>query len=171
MQRSEPSEQDIAWSRAYATQAQSDLEAMDLLKRSALPECHYLHHLQMAAEKVCKAHLSLQGHDEVRRVHSYIATVFPVIARILLARVQAKKERDSWEVESIRVLARQIELLAPACHEEGSRPDNSEYPWESSARQIVVPSRHKFAQVTRDDRAMMRLTRVLREAADQYARA
>jgi hypothetical protein len=43
------------WRVAYAKQALADLLARErLLEHSDVPECHQLHFLQMACEKLCK---------------------------------------------------------------------------------------------------------------------
>src|SRR5271157_4632424 len=50
-----------AWSRAYARQAQADLEAREALLGAPAPACQHLHFLQMACEKIAKAHRCLGG--------------------------------------------------------------------------------------------------------------
>ena len=52
-----------AWSRAYARQAQADLEAREALLDATVPACQHLHFLQMACEKISKAHQCLGGAD------------------------------------------------------------------------------------------------------------
>jgi len=77
-----PSDND--WATAYARQALSDLDAREKLALAGAHKCHRLHFLQMAAEKVCKAHLTtINGHSRVRKTHAYVAKVLPVIARKL----------------------------------------------------------------------------------------
>jgi hypothetical protein len=49
------------WGRAYARQAKADLDAWDHLQGSILPECQKLHFMQMACEKLAKAHLCKAG--------------------------------------------------------------------------------------------------------------
>ena len=58
---------DQDWARAYAKQALSDLDAREKFALAGAPKCHRLHFLQMAAEKVCKAHLtSANGHENIK---------------------------------------------------------------------------------------------------------
>jgi hypothetical protein len=52
-----------AWSRAYARQAQADLEARVALLGAMVPACQHLHFLQIACEKIAKAHRCLGGAD------------------------------------------------------------------------------------------------------------
>jgi hypothetical protein len=62
---------DQNWARAYAKQALSDLDARDELAIRGVQKCHRLHFLQMAAEKICKAHLaSANGHENVRKTRA-----------------------------------------------------------------------------------------------------
>ena len=49
------------WGRAYARQAQADVDTWDHLVGSSLPECQKLHFMQMACEKLAKAHLYKAG--------------------------------------------------------------------------------------------------------------
>jgi len=54
---------DEDWARAYAKQALSDLDVREILVRGNTEKCHRLHFLQMAAEKTCKAYLTIaNGH-------------------------------------------------------------------------------------------------------------
>lgn len=64
------------WSRAYARQAQADLECWQRFDAdSAVQTCHRLLLLQMACEKLTKAHLCTRGSDprDLARSHAYIA--------------------------------------------------------------------------------------------------
>lgn len=132
------------WRIAYTKQGESDLRARDqLLQNTKLPACHQLHFLQMACEKICKAHLCGQGVqvEILRQSHGYISRVMPVIARQYLRRACSNQ---SWILNAISGLARQIELLAPAQQGGGARPDNCEYPWEQASGEVVVPAEHNF---------------------------
>jgi len=137
-----------AWRVAFAKQAQADLDARDFLVSSPqLSSCHQLHFLQMACEKLCKAHLCRHGSDpaEIQSSHAYIASVLPSIARQHLARTarQIPKSR-SRVLGAIRKLARRIELLAPAVDAGGRHPANCEYPWETADGSIAVPAEFNF---------------------------
>ncbi len=44
------------WSRAYARQAQADLDAREALLNAEVPACQHLHFLRMACEKIARAH-------------------------------------------------------------------------------------------------------------------
>jgi hypothetical protein len=141
------------WSRAYARQARADLEAREALLDVKFPACQNLHFLQMACEKISKAHLCLGGADpeSLHQSHTSAAKVIPLIARELLRRDSFKISRSGSErtdhtklSREIAKLAREIELLAPSVKDSGRRPDNCEYPWEDAAGALLVPAEHDF---------------------------
>lgn len=152
---------DENWVKAFARQALSDLIARNALVLAGVDKCHRLHFLQMAAEKICKAYLvSGNGHDHVRKTHAYIQRNLPLIARNFF--------RPEWEVQKIKSLAREIELLVPACDDAGARPDNSEYPWEDGDGAILVPCEYSFPNLDDNDRSIIGLIRLIRDAAGSY---
>jgi hypothetical protein len=120
-----------------------------VLTQNGAAESQHLHFLQMACEKLCKAHLCGAGSDpkDLQSSHAYIAKVLPIIVRGELARDGSGKTR--WALQPIRHLAREIELLAPAVGDAGRRPDNCEYPWEDAAAPDIVhvPAEHDFSHV------------------------
>jgi hypothetical protein len=138
-----------AWSRAHAQQAQADLDARDVLLNAEVPACQHLHFLQMACEKLSKAHRCLGGADPETLMHShgFAAKVLPQIARELLRRAAfaADLEVAAGRIEPmIRQLAREVDLLAPAVDDDGRRPENCEYPWEDDEGALHVPAEHGF---------------------------
>jgi len=160
-----------AWARAYAIQAKADLDARSaLLGAEDVPVCQQLHFLQMAAEKVAKAHRCWGGTppEELQSSHAYAARVIPIIA----------KQRFKGDVsqahvlQTIRDLAREIELLAPAVDAGGKRPDNCEYPWEDDAGRLCIPAELPFkglCGIARHD-AGKKFLKILITACDELAR-
>lgn len=141
-----------AWSRAYARQAQADLEAREALLGATVPACQHLHFLQMACEKISKAHRCLGGADPetLMHGHGFAAKVLPQIARELLRRSTfvADLEIAHGGIEAmVRQLAREVDLLAPAVDDDGRRPDNCEYPWEDVGGALHVPAEHEFGSL------------------------
>ncbi len=167
---------DQDWIRAFARQALSDLRVRDLLQQANVEKCHRLHFLQMAAEKICKSHLIREnGRGNVQNVHTYTAKILPIIARQFYSRPGRKAAIPHWELSAIRHLAYEIEKLAPACDAGDLRPDNSEYPWEDSRGQVCVPCEYNFPSVDdgiggKSAKAMVDLIRLMREAAEHYAK-
>jgi len=134
------------WRVGFAKQARADLAARDvLLRESTLPACQQLNFLQMACEKVCKAHLCHHGSDpaDLQHSHAYIEKPLPVIVRQQLG--NRAVGRHSWIVPAIRAIARRIELLAPAVDADGTHPANCEYPWMGPGNRVIVPAEHRFA--------------------------
>jgi hypothetical protein len=134
--------------RAFALEAQADFKAHELLAASSLPDCQQLHFLQMACEKVCKAHLFLKQSDplHVESSHAYIGSVLPLLIRqMLLSQVNVIANKDaSVIVQNAKSLCREIELLSPAVDDNGNRKDNCEYPWVDAKGILCIPAQHDF---------------------------
>lgn len=163
----EPKDRD--WSKGYAKQALSDLDVREIIAERA-EKCHRLNFLQMAAEKVCKAHLvAKNGHETPRKSHAVVAKNLPIIARQFYSATKSNGIAQ-WELDQIKRLAGEIEKLAPACDDDGTRRDNAEYPWEDAKSQIRVPCEFKFPNLDDGERIIVRLVRLLRTAAESYAK-
>jgi hypothetical protein len=149
-----------AWSRAYAKQARGDFQAFEILRgNEELPECHSLHFLQTACEKLCKAFLCGGGTepDELQTSHAFIAGPLPLIARQQYVRLGGRSDRSrSHQFKLFRQLAREIELLAPQVNAGGRRPENCDYPWEDQGR-VNVPVELSFPNLGFLDQATGRL--------------
>lgn len=137
--------------KAFALQAKADFAAREVLAvRGDVPECQPLHFLQMACEKLCKAHLLLHKTrlDHLESSHAYIAKTLPIIILQLLGRAPAVSRTDrSVLLRSTSRFAREIELLAPAVDDNGKRPDNCEYPWIDDGGHLRIPAEHDFANL------------------------
>ncbi len=155
---------------AYAKQARADLDARDrLLEHPELPDCQQLHFLQMACEKLCKAHLCGQGTDPeaLRASHAYIAGPQPVIARQQFALQSGGATGDyGWMVRAITALAEKIERLAPAVTRGGTVPANCEYPWVGPRGTVLTPAEHDFEFDLLYEKAGIQLIKLLRAATD-----
>jgi len=163
-------EEDRIWVRGYAKQALSDLAAREILVHSKADRCHRLHFLQMAAEKTCKAHLTAaNGHDNLRKSHAYVAKVLPNLARAFFRPSGGGEQIAQWELAKIAKLALEIEVLAPACDDGGSRLDNTEYPWQDAQGRIHVPCEHSFAGIDDSEKNLVRLIKLMRMALAAYA--
>ncbi len=159
---------DVQWARGYARQALSDLRAREALVNSE--KCHRLHFLQMAAEKTCKAHLTAAGgHDQVRKSHAYIARVLPTIARHFYAARNDKNRKRDWEISEINRIAREIQVLSPACDEGDTRDDNSEYPWDDGNGNIRIPCEYSFPNIDDKHRSIVRIINLIRAAAESHS--
>jgi hypothetical protein len=130
------------WAKGYARQSAADLSTWEALKSSSgVPECHKLLFLQMACEKLAKAHLCAGGTDPgtFQTSHAYIAKTLPVIIRQQIAFSGSGIKNPKWVYEHAKHLAYEIELLARAVKRGGDRPDNCEYPWQDGNGALHVP--------------------------------
>jgi len=160
-----PNSLDVAWSRAYAKQGLSDLNVRQTLA-TGFEVCHGLHYLQMAAEKICKAHMCmLQGHQVVnaKKSHQVIAKHLRLLANDFPRKHPDKEIREST-IRAVRRFAKAIELLAPAVHQAHTREDNCEYPWQSKTG-VQIPCEYKFPQFDGVERFLVPVIRLLEQSA------
>jgi hypothetical protein len=137
------------WRRGFAVQARADLETLDLLSRQpvdAVPKCHRLQFLQMACEKLVKAHLLDVGTFTPGRlrIHTVVAKHLPRVIDEYYRR-QKGRSMPPHLFQRVRSMAREIELLAPAADDAGRQPANCEYPWlDVAGNQVYVPAEYAF---------------------------
>jgi hypothetical protein len=130
------------WAQAYARQASADFDTWNFLQsQPAVPTCHKLLFLQMACEKLTKAHLCKAGSDprQLQSSHAYIAKNLPIVIRQQMAELGDSVKGKGWILLHSKHLAQEIEMLAPAVKRGGRRPDNCEYPWEDAGGRLHVP--------------------------------
>ena len=136
------------WAAGYARQADADLRLFDRLwPDPGVPDCQKLMLLQMACEKLAKAHLCDTGTDPavVQTSHAYTAGTVPDLAHQTALRVGYGRRRAAGVYRFAHRLAGEIELLTPSVTRAGQRPDNCEYPWEDAAGDLHVPLDWSFA--------------------------
>ncbi len=117
-------------------QAESDLQVFDLLRRTGQAECHQLHYLQMASEKIAKAYFWRQG-KAPRKEHAGFVQFLRFLGHIqmdsrdrvaLLFTFSRFGDFQDW-LRSLAPLAYDLEHLQPQLANEGP---NCEYPWPHS---------------------------------------
>jgi hypothetical protein len=158
----------VEWSRAYAKQGLSDLRVRSAVAERFEP-CHSLHYLQMAAEKICKAHQCLTlGYEAVnrKRTHEVVVKVLPALAKKLPRRASDKRSVAQSNRAAVKRFADAIETLAPAVHHGQTRQDNCEYPWLSKAQQVVVPCEYRFPVFDVEERFLVPVLEVLKKSAE-----
>lgn len=130
-----------AWSIGYARQARADFSTFEKLQSLPVPECHKLQFLQMACEKLVKAHLCAMNARpaDLQTSHAYTARTLPVVLRQHAASINYSGPAARETLQRARVLAQEIEVLAPSVDRDGQRPDNCEYPWEDGGEALHVP--------------------------------
>jgi len=140
------------WQRAFARQADADFRAWELYEEypeAVAVACHKLLFLQMACEKLCKAHLIQKGtsYDEkLQSSHAYVANQLPII---IMQQISFMKPNLSGKgmkeiMKHVKHLAIEIELLNPAVRRDDQRPDNCEYPWEDAGGTLHAPLNWTF---------------------------
>lgn len=132
------------WRIGYARQAAADFQTMEVLESltsPALPSCQRLQFLQMACEKLVKAHLCGAGIDplSLQSSHAYIAKNLILVLRQQPEFLSLTIAQARAIAVHAKLLAAEIEILAPSVDRGGSRPDNCEYPWLDSAAILHVP--------------------------------
>ena len=135
------------WSLAYARQASADFNTFDLMQSLDVPDCHKLQFLQMACEKLVKAHRCVTGTpaEDLQSSHVGVAVHLPRVLRQQAVFLNFGGMRAKEVLARAKALAREIELLAPSVRRGGQRPDNCEYPWEDSDGCLRSPLRWTFA--------------------------
>jgi hypothetical protein len=128
-------------------QAQSDYAIFVQLRRTGVHECHLLHYIQMATEKLSKAYLWRSGHAPPKSHAGFVRFLRALLdRRVELDRIatvlgfRRREDLDSW-VRSVQPLTYSLQNLAPA---EALNGPNPEYPWPHEAP-AQCPVGHTFA--------------------------
>ncbi len=134
-------EQSLWW-----RQAQSDHDVFVHLRRTGAGECHRLHYLQMATEKLSKAYLWRSGHAPPKSHTGLVRFLRALLDRrgeldriAIIFEFGPSVDLDRW-VRNVRTLAYELQNIAPA--EAGDGP-NPEYPWPHQAP-VHCPADHEF---------------------------
>ncbi len=111
------------WARGFARQADEDLKTLETLESLSVPECHKLQFLQMACEKLVKAHLLVEGTDAaaLQTSHGYVAKNLPLVLQQEAASANFRGGKAKEVLNHARRLAHEIEVLAPAVKRGGQR--------------------------------------------------
>jgi len=149
---------------AFRRQAASDFALFELLasgQRAAVAECHPLHYLQMATEKLAKAAFIALGAEGFAR-YSHVA--FSHLRQGLKQRAFAERLGFStWTsyrafLDGTAALCREIDELNPSVGPQrvGGGPQegpNCEYPWRgrdaSGVERWHTPAEHRFGLLDR----------------------
>ena len=132
------------WLASYARQADVDFKAWELYEKfpqAVAAECHKLLFLQMACEKLCKAHLTSNRTSprDLQSSHAYVARSLPIVIRQQILVMRQNLDGMQGVLQHVRHLAKEIEVLNPAVDRDGRRPDNCEYPWDDNSRILRSP--------------------------------
>jgi hypothetical protein len=133
--------------RLFWLQAQSDQALFVQLRRVGAQECHLLHYLQMATEKLSKAYLWRSGKVPPKSHTGFVRFLKALLDRrqpdlTLIANALGFKrpdDLDKW-VSNVQNLAYALQNIAPT---EARNGPNAEYPWPHEAP-AHWPAGHKF---------------------------
>lgn len=161
--------------RLWWEQAKSDHEMYLLLRREGTAQCHTLHYLQMAAEKIAKAYLWRDAVPPKKHIGfaRFLSSLCQTRSanRERVAGIFASKSVDSFKsrIRSVATIAHELERLAPSLAGDGPNP---EYPWPH-ANPIAAPVNHTFS-VSRDfessrGRDLLRIIETAVNRFDEYA--
>jgi len=159
------------WADTFAMQSRSDFQVY-LKLPAEVEDCHKLHYLQMAGEKIAKAYRlrdTQVGLEDAMKSH----VAFSQFASSMLTMSRGRERyrgKDAWlqqTVRRVRGLAREIEKLAPSVDRQQS-PANAEYPW-AEGESIIAPCRYAFpAAAALREPGGVEFLRLLQEAIDGY---
>lgn len=134
------------WAEAYRKQARADFATFQELQPLGVPTCHKLQFLQMACEKLVKAHLCEHGIDPatLQSSHAVIKKHLRTVLRQETVFLNWRSPEARNAMKHVNQLANEIELLAPAVRRGGQREDNCEYPWAAGADVVRSPIEWRF---------------------------
>jgi len=126
-------------------QARSDYDIFARLRRAGVSECHLLHYLQMATEKLSKAYLWRSGNPPPKAHTGFVRFVRVLSDRPDLQRVAIVLGFDNslglerW-ANGVLGLAYSLQNISPTESRDGP---NAEYPWPHLAP-TACPADYKF---------------------------
>lgn len=166
------------YQRLWWDQAKSDHGAFLLFRRHGASQCHSLHYLQMATEKIAKAYLWRSGSPPPKQHAGFVHFLR------LLGQIREKGDRQriatlftftrfsdfrNWINRAGLPIAYDIERLSPTYADDGPNP---EYPWPHREPRFA-PVHHEFEvwsrMQTSHGRNLMRIIRVAIERFPKYA--
>ena len=114
------------WAAAFARQSASDFAVYQhLAAQTSFPACHALHYLQMACEKLAKAYRFRDVSMSIDDIQTTHVAFSKVVHQIVMSpnfhkRYSGKTAQLKEILRSSRLLAREIEKLAPAVDKEAT---------------------------------------------------
>ncbi|HVS70412.1 MAG TPA: hypothetical protein VHQ47_04070 [Phycisphaerae bacterium] len=139
----------MKWRSAFLRQARSDNAARQHFARVGVEQCHQLHYLQMATEKLAKGMRANDvNRDPPEFTHAAFVNGLRAIRRLphMWRRLGFKDDAHfAAFINSLLPLAGRVERLAPAFA--GKRNPNAEYPWApASGQHAIAPADFTFPE-------------------------
>ena len=168
-----------SYQKIWWEQAKSDLDVFVLVRSQGLAQCHSLHYLQMATEKIAKAYFWRSGRPP-SRTHAGFRRFLQ-----FLGHTRRKKDREriaslfsfnrftdfqNW-IRTVMPIAHEVERLAPDRANDGPNP---EYPWPHAEPQ-TAPVNYSFpvwdSLKSGQGRDLMRVIHIAVDRFPEYADA
>jgi len=157
-------------------QSKADHAVFVLLRQQGVEQCHTLHYLQMATEKLAKAYFWRSG-SPPPRTHAGFVQLLRFLGQVR----QSDRERiatlfsfnrftdfQNW-LRTVLPLAYELERLSPDLSNDGPNP---EYPWPHATPQFA-PASHNFpiwnSLTSGSGRDLMRVIRIAVDRFAEYA--
>lgn len=134
------------WKEGFYCQAESDFKTYQILNRNKVAVCHQIHYLQMAFEKISKAHLAPSGNRRPKPDHRVLNKF---IDRIKTNSLFCKKlgytnSQFSAIINQIRPIVDFLESVIPRADQE--EVVSAEYPWKNIRTGVVAPCLYDFQE-------------------------
>ncbi len=139
---------------------------------SRVAECHRLHYLQMACEKIAKAYRLRDTNAALETAMNSHLGFTHFMNQFLGSAAMRRRYRGRENAliqarQAANRLAREIEKLAPAVDRHRS-PANTEYPWADGER-VVVPCKYTYGNLSLlNERGGVNLLKFIRIALDEF---
>ena len=143
------------WKTAFLRKGESDFKIYAKLKnQQEIEPCHYLHYLQMAAEKIGKSltcpNESIQPPENHYGLTKWLKHAKAGSAHQGLMKICKIKKKADFRayLQGLIHFALQIECLAPAIAKKHGSGPNAEYPWQDPRSAIIhIPADHPFSGI------------------------
>lgn len=158
----------MSWKKAFIKQAVSDFDMWQRLGKTPpghppSADCHRLHYLQMATEKLSKGICAQDSHPPPQTHAMFVKLLKHLKQRPEIRDAMGYRDKSVQfvsNIDSLMDLAMKIERLAPSLA--GEHGPNSEYPWhDPRTGRVIAPCEHSFSAFTPGNFAMSRMLKFL----------
>lgn len=139
------------WRGAFFRQAREDFRMAHELRQAWLkdsentPDCHWIHYLQMATEKLARGYLAPVGGGKPKETHTGFVRFIQKAAsrdRRLCSCLKLQKQDFPPYLRGLVPLADDVQNMAPALARDAPNP---EYPWPDPKKGVQVPCEYTFS--------------------------
>ncbi len=136
----------MSWETAFLLQAQSDWQIYKKLNTPNIEDCHRLHYLLMASEKLAKHYLSTVDNPPEKSHYVLDTFIHSCNFNTDLRNYLGFKDNKKGYVEYLKSIKQTaFEFLKLVPRDLSSM--NVEYPWMNTTRAVMIPCRVNFLSV------------------------